>query len=129
MGTSLMSTLHKSLTIAFLAVSIVISGPNVDPVGAQESVVGTKASRRPVDLTLSPYLKFRRLTTEDGLVGNQAFGVVQDKHGFMWFGTLNGLSRYDGTSVKVYRHNPDDPDSLGHNTVRAWNSKIYARVR
>jgi signal transduction histidine kinase/CheY-like chemotaxis protein/streptogramin lyase len=37
----------------------------------------------------------------------------------MWFGTADGLSRYDGSSVKVYRHDPDDPNSLGHNIIRA----------
>jgi ligand-binding sensor domain-containing protein len=36
----------------------------------------------------------------------------------MWFGTHHGLNRYDGASVKVYRHNLDDPSSLSHNAVR-----------
>ncbi len=116
---TLMNILHKSLTIAFLAVSIFISGLTVDFVGAQNTAAGTASSRRPVDLTLSPYLKFRRLTTEDGLSNDQTWDLAQDKRGFMWFCTASGLNRYDGSSVKVYRHDPDDPNSLGHNIVRA----------
>jgi hypothetical protein len=56
----MMNTLHKSLTIAILIVTIFISSFNIDLVGAQNTTVGTAASRRPVDLILSPYLKFRR---------------------------------------------------------------------
>ena len=37
----------------------------------------------------------------------------------MWFATADGLNRYDGSGVKVYRHDPDDPNSLSHNVVRA----------
>ena len=81
------------------------------------SAAGTAASRRTVDLTLSPYLKFWRLTTEDGLSNNQVFGVVQDQDGFMWFGTASGLNRYDGAGTKVYRHDPNNPNSLGHNGI------------
>jgi len=104
----MINTLPKSLTIAFLAVSIFISGLNVDLVGAQNTAAGTAASRIPEDPLQSRYLRFGRLTTEDGLSGNQAYHVAQDSYGFMWFATANGLSRYDGASVKVYRHDPDE---------------------
>ena len=114
-----MNTLPKSLIITFLAVSILISGLTVDFAGAQNTAVGTTASRRPEDQLLSPYLRFGRLTSEDGLSSNHAYHVAQDSYGFMWFATPNGLNRYDGSSVKVYHHDPDDPNSLGHDTVRA----------
>jgi PAS domain S-box-containing protein len=115
----MMNTLHKFLTIAFLAASIFISGLNVDFVGAQNAAVDPAASRRPADLQLSPYLRFGRVTAEDGLSNVQIKSIVQDNHGFMWFGTLDGLNRYDGAGIKVYRHDPDDPHSLSHNYVRA----------
>src|SRR5262245_35376664 len=38
-------------------------------------------------------------------------GIVQDKYGFVWFGTHVGLYRYDGYSLKAYRRDPDDPNS------------------
>ena len=115
----MMNTLHKSLIIAFLVVSFFLPCLNVNLVAAQVTATGNAASRRPVDLTLSPYLKFRRLTAEDGLSSDQAWDLAQGKRGFMWFCTADGLNRYDGTSVKVYRHDPDDPNSLGNNIARA----------
>jgi Histidine kinase/Histidine kinase-, DNA gyrase B-, and HSP90-like ATPase/Two component regulator propeller len=43
--------------------------------------------------------------------------ITKDADGFMWIGTRNGLSRYDGTSVRNFYHIPDDPGSLAHNTI------------
>jgi ligand-binding sensor domain-containing protein len=115
----MMNTLYKSPAIAFLAVYIFISGLTVEFVGAQDTAAGTAASRRPADLLLSQHLRFSRFTSKDGLSNEQTRGVAQDNYGFMWFATLDGLNRYDGFGVKVYRHDPDDPYSLGHNLVRA----------
>jgi streptogramin lyase len=115
----MMNTLHKSLTIALLAVSIFILELSVDLAGAQNRAAGTAASRSLSDPLMSRYLRFGRITTKDGLSSDQTRNVVQDKRGFMWFATLGGLSRYDGTSVKVYRHDPDDANSLSNNIARA----------
>jgi hypothetical protein len=117
-GPHIMNTLPKSLTIAILAVSILISGLTVDFAGAQNTAAGATASRRPEDQLLSPYLRFGRLTAEDGLPNIQVRGVTQDKNDFLWFGIANGLNRYDGASVKEHRHDPDDPTSLSHNIIR-----------
>jgi len=43
--------------------------------------------------------------------------IVQDEQGFMWFGGENGLARFDGHTVKSFKHNPDDPNSLSANLV------------
>ena len=115
----MINTVRKFLTITFLAVSISISGLTVDFVGAQDTAADTAASLRPGEPLLSRYIRFDHLTTEDGLSGDQAYQIAQDRYGFMWFSTANGLSRYDGSSFKVYRHDPDDPSSLSHNAVRA----------
>jgi PAS domain S-box-containing protein len=115
----IMNILPKSLTIAILAVSILISGLSVDFAGAQNTAASTTASRRPEDQLLSPYLRFGRFTAQDGLSSDQIRAVVQDKRGFMWFATLDGLNRYDGAGVKVYRYDPDDPNSLSHDIVRS----------
>jgi signal transduction histidine kinase/ligand-binding sensor domain-containing protein len=45
--------------------------------------------------------------------------VLQDSYGFIWFGTDDGLSKYDGYDFAVYKHNPDDLHSLSHN--RVWS--------
>lgn len=45
----------------------------------------------------------RNITMDDGLMSNTVRNIVQDKYGFIWFGTDNGLCRYDGTRVQPYR--------------------------
>jgi signal transduction histidine kinase/streptogramin lyase/DNA-binding response OmpR family regulator len=115
----MMNTLPKSLTITCLAVAILISGVCADFVGAQNTAAGMAASRRPDDPLLSRYLRFGRFTAEDGLSSDQTRNVVQDKRGFMWFATLDGLNRYDGASIKAYRYDPDDPNSLSDDIPRA----------
>ncbi len=54
---------------------------------------------------------FDRLGIEDGLSQSNVRAVLQDREGYMWFGTMDGLTRYDGDRMVVYRHNPDDPDN------------------
>lgn len=45
-----------------------------------------------------------QLTTDDGLSFNAVYSIIQDKAGFMWFGTFNGIDRFDGVEIKNYRH-------------------------
>lgn len=51
-------------------------------------------------------LKFRHLTIDHGLSQNAVYSILQDSRGFMWFGTKDGLNRYDGRNFAVYQHNP-----------------------
>ena len=39
--------------------------------------------------------------------------MLKDSQGFMWFGTEEGLNKYDGYTFTVYKHDPEDPNSLG----------------
>jgi len=61
---------------------------------------------------------FRHLQKSDGLSQSSVFSIAQDSSGFMWFGTRDGLNRYDGHDVRIYR--PDE-SGLGPagNDVRA----------
>ncbi|MBE9563091.1 MAG: hypothetical protein IMF12_09555, partial [Proteobacteria bacterium] len=63
-------------------------------------------------------IKFEHLTVEDGLSNNIVFSVLQDSQGFIWVGTKNGLSKYNGNEFIVYTHDPDDLNSLSGNYVR-----------
>ncbi len=45
--------------------------------------------------------------------------IVKDSRGFMWFGTYNGLNKYDGTNITAYVHDPADSTSLCNNTINA----------
>ncbi len=61
----------------------------------------------PVCLAQNSAYIFNNLNSQNGLTENNVKSIVQDHWGFMWFGTKNGLNRYDGTSMKHY--NVDDP--------------------
>ncbi len=63
--------------------------------------------------------RFFHLTTANGLSHHIVRAVVQDPQGFLWFGTQDGLNRYDGVTFTVFRHLRSDPHSLTHNTVQA----------
>ena len=62
-------------------------------------------------------LRFTHLTTNDGLSQSYVAEILQDRRGFMWFATRDGLNRYDGNSFVVYKHNPNDPASLSANYI------------
>ena len=64
-------------------------------------------------------MRFERLTSEQGLSQMSVNAVLQDKQGFMWFGTQDGLNRYDGYQFKIYRNSRDDLSSLASNWVNA----------
>ena len=64
-------------------------------------------------------IRFTHLTTDDGLSQGRVFAILQDRQGFMWFATRDGLNRYDGNTFVVFKHNPDDPASLSGNYVQA----------
>ena len=63
--------------------------------------------------------RFRRFGTEHGLSQASGWSVVQDRHGFVWIGTQDGLNRFDGNEFRVYRHDPAAPDSLAGNRISA----------
>jgi signal transduction histidine kinase/ligand-binding sensor domain-containing protein/DNA-binding response OmpR family regulator len=65
----------------------------------------------------SQNLKFKHLTIDDGLSQNAVFSIIQDKMGFMWFGTKDGLNRYDGYNFVVYQHNPFDSTTVADNFI------------
>ena len=62
---------------------------------------------------------FKRFNIEHGLSQNTPFCIAQDQEGFLWVGTLDGLSRFDGLNFVVYRHDPNDPYSIADNFVQA----------
>jgi ligand-binding sensor domain-containing protein/signal transduction histidine kinase/AraC-like DNA-binding protein len=65
-----------------------------------------------------PYY-FRHYQVENGLSNNTVYCSLQDKQGFLWFGTKDGLNRFDGYTFKVFRHNPKDKNSIISNMVHA----------
>lgn len=72
-------------------------------------------------LSLSPLLGqsyyFTHYQVENGLSNNAVICTLQDRKGFLWFGTKDGLNRFDGYSFKVFRNQAGDPKSIGSNFI------------
>lgn len=60
---------------------------------------------------------FSHLTTRDGLSQGSVTSITQDRQGYIWIGTQEGLNRYDGKDIKVFQHDYSDPASLPHDWV------------
>ncbi|MFZ1530431.1 MAG: histidine kinase [Ferruginibacter sp.] len=65
-----------------------------------------------------PNLQFSHLSTQNGLSTNRITCAIQDFRGVMWFTSGDGLNRYDGNSITVFRHNPADSSSICDNDLR-----------
>ncbi|QOY96263.1 GAF domain-containing protein [Massilia sp. UMI-21] len=64
-------------------------------------------------------LRFERLSIEQGMSQQSVLTILQDRRGFMWFGTQAGLNRFDGYRFTVYRNDPAKADSIPDNYVLA----------
>jgi ligand-binding sensor domain-containing protein/signal transduction histidine kinase len=60
---------------------------------------------------------FNHYQVEAGLSNNAVLCSVKDKHGFMWFGTKDGLNRFDGYVFKTFRNDPADKKTIGNNVI------------
>ena len=70
----------------------------------------------------SQSITFNHLTVENGLSSNTVYSIIQDQAGFLWFGTDDGLNRYDGYNFKVFRQDPDDSNSVSSNNI--WSLMV-----
>ncbi len=80
---------------------------------------------------------FRHLTADDGLSQSSIYAIVQDTSGFLWFGTKDGLDRYDGYHFKAFVHSSHDTSSLSNDFVtvlyrdrkgRMWVGTEYGQL-
>ncbi|UCH64928.1 MAG: hypothetical protein JSW63_09965, partial [Ignavibacterium sp.] len=63
-------------------------------------------------------IKFEHLTIADGIPGNSVWCILQDRLGYLWLGTRNGLVKYDGYTMKVYQPIPNDSTSISSRATR-----------
>ena len=72
-------------------------------------------------------LKFKHYTSTDGLSQRSVMAILESKKGYLWFGTRDGLNKFDGKKFKIYRHFANDSSSLSNNNIQSIsNIKIYS---
>jgi ligand-binding sensor domain-containing protein/signal transduction histidine kinase len=80
------------------------------------------AARGPViqlPITDRDDIRFTHVSAEQGLSQSRIGQITQDDQGFLWFGTQDGLKRYDGYRFREYRHDSNNPESLSGGSIRA----------
>ncbi|TAH61793.1 MAG: hybrid sensor histidine kinase/response regulator [Fermentimonas caenicola] len=70
---------------------------------------------------------FKHYNTDNGLSQNTVRTIMQDNMGFMWFGTKDGLNRFDGTTFKLFKFSPDGElsDNVFHRIIQDKNNNIW----
>ena len=82
----------------------------------------------PVAAQVQPQVKFRHIAGEQGLPQLHVRAIVQDRRGYMWLGTSNGLNRYDGHTFKHFKTNPQDPSSISNNNVESLTKDAAGNI-
>ncbi len=72
--------------------------------------------------------RFERLSLEQGLPQSSVLALIQDHKGFLWFGTQDGLARYDGYTFVVYRKYPPTPYSLKGNWIQTLHEDKQGKL-
>src|SRR4029453_16773949 len=104
-----------------LVLMVLVAACDGQGAGAQTAAPGGQPSIRHAAGSdgLPRDLKFTHLTTKDGLAQNNVVSILQDRQGFMWFGTGEGLDRYDGYDFIHYQTHANDPRTLSNNVIWA----------
>ncbi|MEM9649778.1 MAG: two-component regulator propeller domain-containing protein, partial [Bacteroidota bacterium] len=63
-------------------------------------------------------LSFKHISSKEGLSQRSITDILQDNKGYLWFGTRDGLNKYDGSKISVYRHSSVDTTSLTHSWIK-----------
>ncbi len=71
---------------------------------------------------------FQNLTINDGLSQGMVNQIIQDRYGFMWFATKDGLNQYDGYHFKIYRHDAEEAHSLSDSFVQSLFEDSKGRI-
>lgn len=74
-------------------------------------------SAYPIQQTYSQSISFNHLSTANGLSNNSVNDIIQDRTGFIWLATDDGLNRYDGYEFKVFIHDKENENSLSDNSL------------
>ncbi|WPR71160.1 two-component regulator propeller domain-containing protein [Flavobacterium sp. NG2] len=72
--------------------------------------------------------RFKNISTNDGLSQSSVIAIHQDKLGQMWFGTRNGLNKYDGSKFTVYRTDETNPASISNNDILSIKEDQFGKL-
>lgn len=78
--------------------------------------------------TIGGHYYLNSLNNRDGLSQNTVNDILQDRTGFMWFGTKDGLNRYDGLSFKKFKYDRTDKYSIGNNYILCLYEDIEGNI-
>ncbi|MES2794853.1 MAG: two-component regulator propeller domain-containing protein [Bacteroidota bacterium] len=81
-----------------------------------------------ISVGAQPSIPFFRIGTAQGLSQSTVFCSFQDSRGFIWFGTAEGLNRYDGYGFKIFRHVLNDKNSLSSNDILSINEDADGNI-
>lgn len=73
-------------------------------------------------------LRFNKIGSKDGLSQTEVYSFLKDRNGFMWIGTIDGLNRYDGYSIKKYNIDSSNSNSLSNNTINSLAEDSMGRI-
>ncbi|MBN2103624.1 GHKL domain-containing protein [bacterium] len=73
-------------------------------------------SMTPIQAMMHQY-RFKHIDKRHGLTNNQIKCIYKDSRGFLWFGTVSGLNRFNGHSIRTYRHDNNNPRSISDNFI------------
>ncbi len=72
-------------------------------------------------------VNFKNITIEDGLPQSSVETIFQDSKGYIWIGTHNGLSKYNGKKFKTYVYKEDSAESIANNIITTIKEKNYMK--
>lgn len=73
-------------------------------------------------------LSFERFLYNEGLPSNSVNRLYHDSKGYMWFGTRDGLGRFDGYDIKVFRSSPQTPGTMTSNEIQYITEDNHSRI-
>src|SRR5579872_3477135 len=72
--------------------------------------------------------RFKNINKDYGLPSSTVFSFLQDRQGYIWLATGNGLERYNGYEFKVFKHKPNDPNSITSDFVKSLYQDSSGRL-
>jgi PAS domain S-box-containing protein len=102
----------RALAVLALLLIWLLAGPlaAIHAGGAQARLAEAQQAEPPPPLQ-PEQVRFDHITTADGLSEGRVWGITQDRQGFLWFTSHDGINRYDGHEFKVYKYDPKNPNS------------------